>query len=140
MRRFLIATHTHLAQGFNEVVELLSGEHENVSVLNLYVDGNDDAEALLTAEIDSVDPHDELVICTDIMGGSVNNECLKLVQRRPNVFLLANTNLPLLLQLLFLPEGDTTEQIRGVVAAEETRVMFCNDLVAAEEEDEDDEF
>lgn len=140
MRRFLIATHTHLAQGFNEVVELLSGEHENVSVLNLYVDGNDDAEALLTAEIDSVDPHDELVICTDIMGGSVNNECLKLVQRRPNVFLLANTNLPLLLQLLFLPEGDTAEQIRGVVAAEETRVMFCNDLVATEEEDEDDEF
>lgn len=140
MRRFLIATHTHLAQGFNEVVELLSGEHENVSVLNLYVDGNDDAEALLTAEIDSVDPHDELVICTDIMGGSVNNECLKLVQRRPNVFLLANTNLPLLLQLLFLPEGGTAEQIRGVVAAEETRVMFCNDLVATEEEDEDDEF
>ena len=78
------------------------------------------------------------MICTDIMGGSVNNECLKLVQGRSDVYLLTNTNLPLLLQLLFLPEGDTAAQIRGVVNADETRVIFCNDLIS--EEDGDEEF
>ncbi|MFR3450646.1 MAG: hypothetical protein ACLTSX_02330 [Collinsella sp.] len=31
MRKFLLATHTHLAGGFNEVIELLSGSHDNVS-------------------------------------------------------------------------------------------------------------
>ena len=72
------------------------------------------------------------------MGGSVNNECLKLVQGRSDVYLLTNTNLPLLLQLLFLPEGDTAAQIRGVVNADETRVIFCNDLIS--EEDGDEEF
>lgn len=137
MRRFLIATHTHLAQGFNEVVELLSGGHENVRVLNLYVDGNDDAERLLAEQVDALGADDELVICTDIMGGSVNNECLKIAQRRAGVFLVTNTNLPLLLQLLFLPEGDTAEQIREVITAEETRVTFCNDLFAGEEDDEE---
>lgn len=140
MRSFLIATHTHLARGFNEVIELLSGEHENVQALNLYVDGNDNAEALLAQRIKALNPGDELVICTDIMGGSVNNECLNLVQQCANVFVVTNINLPFLLQILFLPEGDTAKQIRGVIDAEETHVLFCNDLLTNNMENDEEEF
>lgn len=138
MRRFLIATHTHFAQGISECIELLSGEHENVEVLCLYVDGNDDAEALLASRVEALPEGDELIICTDILGGSVNNECLRLIQRTCGVFLITNTNLPLLLQLLFMPEGgDTAQLIRGIVTADETRVTFCNDLLSDEDDEEE---
>ena len=54
------------------------------------------------------------------------------------MFLITNTNLPLLLQLLFMPEGgDTAQLIRGIVTADETRVTFCNDLLSDEDDEEE---
>ncbi|MFR2054555.1 MAG: hypothetical protein ACLS3Y_04010 [Collinsella sp.] len=34
-------------------------------------------------------------MCTDLFGGSVNNEFTKIVQTRPNTHLVTNMNLPL---------------------------------------------
>lgn len=139
MRQFIIASHAHFAAGINESISLLSGERDNVRTLSMYVDGNNDLAAAAAKMLDEIPEGEDLVVCTDLFGGSVNNEFTTVIQRRPNTYLVTNMNLPLLIQLLFAEEGrDTAEVIREVCAAEETRVKFVNDLLDGE--DEDDEF
>ena len=139
MRQFIIASHAHFAAGINESISLLSGERDNVRTLSMYVDGTNDLAAEIAKMLDEAPEGEDLVVCTDLFGGSVNNEFTTVIQRRPNTYLVTNMNLPLLIQLLFAEEGrDTAEVIREVCAADETRVKFVNDLLDGE--DEDDEF
>lgn len=138
MRQFIIASHAHFADGINESISLLSGERDNVRTLSMYVDGNNDLAAAAAKMLEETPEGDDLVVCTDLFGGSVNNEFTSIVQRRPNTYLVTNMNLPLLIQLLFAEEGrDTAEVIREICAADDTRVKFVNDLLGdVEEEDE----
>lgn len=138
MRQFIIASHAHFAAGINESVSLLSGERDNVRTLSMYVDGNNDLAAAAAKMLDETPEGDDLVVCTDLFGGSVNNEFTSIVQRRPNTYLVTNMNLPLLIQLLFAEEGrDTAEVIREICAADDTRVKFVNDLIEDIEDDEE---
>lgn len=138
MRQFIIASHAHFAAGINESVSLLSGERDNVRTLSMYVDGNNDLAAAAAKMLDETPEGDDLVVCTDLFGGSVNNEFTSIVQRRPNTYLVTNMNLPLLIQLLFAEEGhDTAEVIREICAADDTRVKFINDLIEDTEDDEE---
>lgn len=139
MRNIIIASHAHFAAGINEALELLSGTHENVSVICMFVDGNDDVEGTATRAVEAAGEGD-VIVCTDLFGGSVNNEFTKLVQTHDNVYLVTNMNLPLLLQLVFADEDQpTAELLRELVASDDTRVKFVNDILA-ENEDEDEEF
>ena len=138
MRQFIIASHAHFAAGINESVSLLSGERDNVRTLSMYVDGNNDLAAAAAKMLDETPEGDDLVVCTDLFGGSVNNEFTSIVQRRPNTYLVTNMNLPLLIQLLFAEEGRATaEVIREICAADDTRVKFVNDLIEDTEDDEE---
>lgn len=138
MRQFIIASHAHFAAGINESVSLLSGERDNVRTLSMYVDGNNDLAAAAAKMLVETPEGDDLVVCTDLFGGSVNNEFTSIVQRRPNTYLVTNMNLPLLIQLLFAEEGrDTAEVIREICAADDTRVKFVNDLIEDTEDDEE---
>lgn len=138
MRQFIIASHAHFAAGINESVSLLSGERDNVRTLSMYVDGNNDLAAAAAKMLDETPEGEDLVVCTDLFGGSVNNEFTSIVQRRPNTYLVTNMNLPLLIQLLFAEEGrDTAEVIREICAADDTRVKFVNDLIEDTEDDEE---
>lgn len=138
MRQFIIASHAHFAAGINESVSLLSGERDNVRTLSMYVDGNNDLAAAAAKMLEETPEGDDLVVCTDLFGGSVNNEFTSIVQRRPNTYLVTNMNLPLLIQLLFAEEGrDTAEVIREICAADDTRVKFVNDLIDDTEDDEE---
>lgn len=138
MRQFIIASHAHFAAGINESVSLLSGERDNVRTLSMYVDGNNDLAAAAAKMLEEIPEGDDLVVCTDLFGGSVNNEFTSIVQRRPNTYLVTNMNLPLLIQLLFAEEGrDTAEVIREICAADDTRVKFVNDLIEDTEDDEE---
>jgi len=140
MRQLILATHAHFARGINESVELLLGERANVHAVSMFVDGNDDVALAAREAIDACPAGDDLVVCTDLLGGSVNNEFLKIIQCRPRVFLITNMNLPLLLQLLLADDDAPTEQvIRDICESDDTRVKFVNDLLS-EGTDVDEEF
>lgn len=138
MRRYVIASHARFAQGIKESVELLAGAREDVVSLSMFVDGRDDIAAEAARIVEETSEEDELVICTDLFGGSVNNEFTKVLQRRPNTYLVTNMNLPLLIQLLFSdPAAPIASTIREIVAADDTRVKFINDLISDGDEEED---
>ena len=138
MRQFIVASHAHFASGIVESIGLLSGERENVHALSMYVDGNEDLAKEAAAILDGFAADDEVVVCTDLFGGSVNNEFTKIVQTRPNTYLIANMNLPLLIQLLFSDQEAPADQvIREILAADDTRVKFVNDLLADTDDEEE---
>ena len=148
MRQYIIASHAHFATGIKESVELLSGARDNVHDLSMFVDGRmdvaEEAQKLLagmSADDDVVvctDPADDVIVCTDLFGGSVNNEFTKIVQTRPRTYLVTNMNLPLLIQLLFSDESAPVEEtIRAIVAADDTRVKFVNDLLTDADDEEE---
>ena len=138
MRQFIVASHAHFASGIVESIGLLSGERENVHALSMYVDGNEDLAKEAAAILDGFAADDEVVVCTDLFGGSVNNEFTKIVQTRPNTYLIANMNLPLLIQLLFSDQEAPADQvIREILAADDTRVKFVNDLLTDTDDEEE---
>ncbi len=138
MRHYVIASHAHFAAGIKESIELLAGVRDDVQALSMFVDGRDDIAVEVAALAAQVPDEDELVVCTDLFGGSVNNEFTKLLQTRPHTYLVTNMNLPLLIQLLFSDEQAPIENvIREIVAADDTRVKFINDLLVQDAEDED---
>ena len=138
MRQFIVASHAHFASGIVESIGLLSGERENVHALSMYFDGNEDLVKEAAAILDGFAADDEVVVCTDLFGGSVNNEFTKIVQTRPNTYLVANMNLPLLIQLLFSDQEAPADQvIREILAADDTRVKFVNDLLTDADDEEE---
>lgn len=139
MRQFVIASHAHFAAGINESVELLLGKRDNVRTVSMFVDGNDDVSSAVREVVNDVAGADELVICTDLLGGSVNNEFVKVAQElRPDALIVTNMNLPLLLQLLIADENEpAADIIREICATDETRVKFVNDLLVGDEEEEE---
>ena len=127
MRQYIIASHAHFATGIKESVELLSGARDNVHDLSMFVDGRMDVAEEAQKLLAGMSADDDVVVCTDLFGGSVNNE-----------YLVTNMNLPLLIQLLFSDESAPVEEtIRAIVAADDTRVKFVNDLLVDDDEEEE---
>ena len=76
-RHYIIASHAHFAKGLYESVKLLVGEHADVDILNAFVDGNDDIEKEALALVDACSDNVDVVVLTDLMGGSINSqECV----------------------------------------------------------------
>ncbi len=138
MRQYIIASHAHFATGIKESIELLSGARDNVHDLSMFVDDRMDVSEEAQKLLAGMSADDDVVVCTDLFGGSVNNEFTKIVQTRPHTYLVTNMNLPLLIQLLFSDESAPVEEtIRAIVAADDTRVKFVNDLLVDDDEEEE---
>ena len=137
MRQYIFASHAHFATGIKESTELLSGARDNVHDLSMFVDGRTDVAEEAAKLLATFDPADDVIVCTDLFGGSVNNEFTKIVQTRPNTHLVTNMNLPLLFQLLFVPDSTPIDEaIRQIVEADDTKVKYVNDLLGQAELDE----
>lgn len=138
-RKYVIASHAHFAAGIYESLCLLAGERDDVYILNAFVDGNDDIASAAVELVDSLPCTDDVVVCTDLFGGSVNNEFTKLMLSRPNVYLMSNMNLPLLLTLFFADaEEDTDALLRKLAHDDSLHSVYCNDAVSGvDTEDED---
>ena len=138
MRQYIFASHAHFATGIKESTELLSGARDNVHDLSMFVDGRTDVAEEAAKLLATFDPADDVIVSTDLFGGSVNNEFTKIVQTRPNTYLVANMNLPLLIQLLFSDQEAPADQvIREILAADDTRVKFVNDLLTDADDEEE---
>lgn len=104
--KYLIATHGKLASGFQSSINILTSKGDAVKVIDAYLD-NSDYTPKIDEFIDIVGDDEQAVIFTDLFGGSVNQKVVKrLVPKgKGNIFLIANSNLAIILSILLLPEG-----------------------------------
>ena len=75
MRKILLASHACLAGGMKSSVEMVTGPQEHLSAVCAYTEETPDFKGYLETVIRALKAEDELVIVTDVLGGSVNN-CL----------------------------------------------------------------
>lgn len=132
MRKFLIAAHGSFSSGIKSSLEIIIGKVENVSVIDAYVDGNKSIEDELNTILTNVHVEDELVVFSDLMGGSITNQILR-HGLRENVHVVSGMNLPLLIDIM-LADTDTpvTDVIESAISIAREQVVYVNKIINKE--------
>lgn len=128
-KKLLIATHSVFADGIKNAMELVTGEQNSVSTLCAYTNDMTEVETPIKEIIDALCDDEELIVTTDIYGGSVNNEFMKYLSKS-NIYLIAGVNLPLLFELIMNLESENTVQmIETAVKNARKQLQYCNPLI-----------
>ncbi len=136
MRKNLLISHFGLAGGLLSTLSYFGIANDSFTAINAY-ENDLDPKAELEKFWAGVGEEDQVLIFTDIMGGSVNQLVTPMISR-PNTFVLAGMNLPMLITAATLPEDAGIEEIR--MAAEEAKngVVVMNDYAFSAGSDEDE--
>ena len=128
-KKLLIATHSVFADGIKNAMELVTGEQNSVSTLCAYTNDMTEVETPIKEIIDALCDDEELIVTTDIFGGSVNNEFMKYLSKS-NIYLIAGVNLPLLFELIMnLESENTVRMIETAVKNARKQLQYCNPLI-----------
>lgn len=136
MNRFIIATHSTLAEGFWNALKFFNQDIDNVEFLNCYVETNE-VEKELRERLEQY-PDDKLIVLTDIAGGSVNQTASKLMKEY-SFHLITGINLGLLLELVFTGDELSDEMIAASVSQAQSQMIYMNRAAASEADDDSDD-
>lgn len=136
-RNFIFASHGTLAQGVYNALEVITGGNENVKVYSAYVNGQqtnvaEEAEQLLAG----YPAGEEIIVLTDLYGGSVNTEFVKLMGKY-GIHVVSGLSLPLALFVLDGEEEETEEMLRKAVEQAKGSVQYCNQVLSQEQTEDD---
>lgn len=138
MRKYIIATHGHMAYGINTTLNMLIGEQDNLTIINAYTDECKDPIPEFQKIVDE-NPEDDIVIMTDLFGGSVNNNAM-LMMKNERVHVVTGINLAVVISIVMSDMDTSTEKvIEEAVAGARDMIIYCNNLVT-ENSDEDENF
>ncbi len=127
--QILLVTHSRMAEGIKDTLTMIAGDNDRVRYLTMYCDPNIDYQKVV---YEAVAQHDysasDLVVITDIAGGSVNTEFMKHLNRYP-FHLITGLSLPMLLEIAFPSEADIGTQLRLVARNAGIYGVYCNDML-----------
>lgn len=143
MRRIVIATHGALAKGYVDTLSMLGVPAGRVRSLGFYGDESCN-ESTIDELLNNVPAGDQLVICTDVGFGSVNQMFVRGLAARPHLdtLLVTGVNLPLVLELALddkpLDEDGLAELVRE--ASAQVCVVDVSSITKSAGTDEEDFF
>ena len=134
MTRFFLASHGHLASGLASSIQILTGDSSRLRVFDAYVDGRS-LEEELEAFYENMEEGDQMILLSDMYGGSVNSIMYPFLTR-PNTTLIAGVNLALVIGLLLGGEPLEPDTIKMVVeqSREAIRIVELEENPAEDEE------
>ena len=128
MRKFLIATHGTLASGIQNALRIITGEIDRVTVIDAFA-GPENPVDQIQIYFDQLNDQDEVIILTDLPGGSVNQMLIRYV-KRPQTHLVSGVNLSLVLALILDPgEMDTCSLICQAIPEARQQMLYINEKV-----------
>jgi fructoselysine/glucoselysine PTS system EIIA component len=134
LRKFLIATHGTFAGGIKSSLDIIIGQIENLFIIEAYVDGNKSIEDALNNVLKNINDNDELIIFSDLLGGSITNQILRYALKE-NVHVISGINLPLLIEVMLADnEMPLTEVMQIAIANAKDQIVYVNKLVAENKE------
>lgn len=132
-RKFLIVSHGALASGFQSALELITGANGDVVVLQAYLEENVPVEEELSRLLRGAGAAEEWVVFTDLLGGSVTNQVLRVVAELPGrdmIHIVAGVNLPLVIEVVLGdPETAVTELLAEAVARAREQLVYVNGII-----------
>ena len=138
MKKILIATHGHLASGFLSSTQLLTGQVQEITVINAYVD-ECDFEQELKVFVNQVNEQDQIFVFTDLFGGSVNQKITKtFLEKEIAVTVLSGFNLPILLEIVLAIKELTNEDVQTLVnkCQQELKMTIIDEVHEVNEEED----
>ena len=101
MNTFIIASHSTFAEGLYNCLKFFKFDIDNVYYINAYVDDMEFEKSFIELVEKLRDKN--LIVLTDMPGGSVNVVCLQLMKKY-QYHLISGVNFPLVLELIFQNE------------------------------------
>jgi len=116
IKKVIIATHGTLAEGFRNTIELIAGPQDEIIDMCFY-NGENNYEDEIDRYFTELENDSQLIICTDMQYGSVNQLFMKKIIEHPtkNIQLLSGVNLPLLLEIVMTPNIVGAEKMTEMI-------------------------
>jgi len=139
--KYIFASHGTLAKGILSSVELILGRQANVETLCAYINEDFNLSLEVNRLLDSYSVEDEVIVLTDIFGGSVNNDFIQQIGAgKKNIHLISGVNLPLVIDLIVTldenKEEDLAIQIDSIIKNSITNIKYCNSIIDTVTNDE----
>ncbi len=129
MRKFLIATHGKFASGIKSSLDMIIGAQDNIFVLDAYTENNVPIQDHLDEILKEVEIGDELVVFTDIMGGSITNQIIQRISSS-NAHIVSGVNLPLLIEVVLSdPNEDLQKVLDDAIENAKTQIVYVSKLI-----------
>ena len=136
-KKVILATHGNLADGFVSSLKIIVGEQSNLKTIPCYLTPDFNLEETIENLMSNHDFENyDLVVCTDVMGGSVNNGFIKYLRKYP-FHLVTNTNLGFLIDLLLTPGGVEAQDLALKVSNDLVSVKYVNSAINSIDEEDD---
>jgi len=105
---------------------------EHVFLIQAYVDENISVETEIKEILKQVGDDDELIVFTDILGGSITNQILQHAQRS-NVHIISGVNLPLVIEVMLADTDTSVDEIIGAaIDNAKEQMVYVNKLLTAQ--------
>lgn len=131
-KRYLVATHGKLADGFQSSLNILADKGKSIEVINAYVT-DEDYTPKITEFVQGIQQDEQAIIFTDLFGGSVNQKVVAevLTQKKENIFIISNTNLAVLLTLIVGSEEEklNAELIQEAIEESQVKLVLTSQTV-----------
>ena len=130
MREIYIATHGRYAEGIISALDLLVGDDHGVTPICAYC-GDIGSTAELAVRFDAIARQaaslgKELVLFTDMPGGSVNNTAVQMLAKYPDAHVISGANLIMLMEFCLSEHADTPSRIQDAVASASDAMQYMN--------------
>jgi len=137
-RKFLIATHGTFAAGVKSSLDIIIGAMEHVFLIQAYVDETVSVEDQIIQVAGQLSETDELIVFTDILGGSITNQVLQHALK-PNVHVISGFNLPLLIEVMMADiDRPVEETIASAIDSAKEQMTYVNKLLTVQKENNND--
>lgn len=130
-----------MAVGMKDTLNMIVGDDKNVLAFAAYINGS-------TAEIQKVkdlvenNQSEQFIVLTDLLGGSVNNEMMQLLENNKNIRLVTGMNLPLAMQLQLkaaTTENINDEDLNQIINESKKALANVKNLLVEKRMNEDDQ-
>lgn len=139
MQKILLATHGHLASGLLSTLTIIAGDVTNVQAIDGYTEAEDITSMIETAIAD-VTVNDQLIVFTDLLGGSVNQLVTKLaMEKHVPAIIVSGFNVVLVLTVLLANKPVTRAQMQQYIV-EARQGMTMVGMPKPDKTDEEDFF
>ncbi len=145
MQKIIVASHGNFSKGIEDSIKILIGEREDIEFIAAYRKEIPDNKVLEKRfkEILEGNKEKEIVMFTDITGGSITNTALNLLPKYPNLHIVSGSSLGLILEYILNSEEESEEEnpdykkvIKQCINEAKNGMMYINDMINKEEDDD----
>lgn len=128
MKKVFVASHGEFANGLKDAINFLMGDLglQSWSCYHEEIKDTDALSKLVDEQINELNEDDELIVFTDLLGGSVNNVVAQKMLANKNIHVIAGMSLPLVLEFMLCGENDTVKAIETALERAKESMVYVN--------------